>query len=365
MVKRIHCFTESLAGGGAEHQMAILATLLFERGYDVTVVTYADAADHYPLPEAVKRVRLGQGKSSFAKLFLIFNYFFRVKTDCVISYRTNPNTRALLPMLFRSHKITVICSERGYTPGRASKFEKINAHLLYNRADHIVTNCNAQRLNLMHYRKKWCSRLTTIINYTDTDHFITKEFPQDDKIKIGVFGNFSVWKNWERLVQVVKVLKGQGYDNFAIDWYGNIAGGKSNYEKFIALIKDNELEDYINVYDAVKDTAEFMSKYHVICHPSITEGFSNTISEAICCGRMVIVGDVSDNSLMARPGENGILFNPLDVDDMVKAFEQLLSMTYQEIKVFGKRSREIAVELFDRELFINAYIDLIEGHYVD
>lgn len=361
MVKRIHCFTESLAGGGAEHQMAILASLLSERGYDVTIATYSDAADHYPLPEAVKRVRLGQGKTSFAKLLSIFNYFARVKTDCVISYRTNPNTRVLLPMLFRSHKINVICSERGYTSGRASKFEKINAHLLYNRADHIVTNCNAQRMNLMHYRKKWCSRLTTIINYTDTDHFTIKEFPQDNKIMIGVFGNFSVWKNWERLAQVVKTLKEKRFDNFVIDWYGNIAGGRTNYEKFVALIKENELEDYINVYDAVRDTAEFMPKYHVICHPSITEGFSNTISEAICCGRMVTVGDVSDNSLMARPGENGILFNPLDIDDMVAAFENLLHMQFTEIESYGRRSREIAEELFDKERFINSYIELIES----
>lgn len=37
-MKKIHCFTESQAGGGAEHQMNILAGLLAEKGYDVTLV---------------------------------------------------------------------------------------------------------------------------------------------------------------------------------------------------------------------------------------------------------------------------------------------------------------------------------------
>ena len=49
-MKRITCFTESLGGGGAEHQMVILAGFLAEDGYDVTLVTYASIPDHYDIP---------------------------------------------------------------------------------------------------------------------------------------------------------------------------------------------------------------------------------------------------------------------------------------------------------------------------
>ena len=360
-MKRIHCFTESLAGGGAEHQMSILANLLSEKGYDVSVVTYADAEDHYHLSEKVHRVKLGQGRSGIGKVLSIFNYFARVKTDCVISYRTNCNTRILLPMLFRGKSVNVICSERGYTKGKASTFEKFNTGFLYYRANHIVTNCHAQCMNLADYKRKWCRRLTTIINYTDTEHYKALQQPSiDGKIKIGVFANFSIWKNWERLAEVAKRLKEEGLKNYVIHWYGNIKGGRQNYDKFMGLISQYGIEDYIVVYDAVKDTAEYMPKYNVICHPSITEGFSNTICEAICCGRLVIAGDVSDNSLMARPNVNGVLFNPLSIDSITGAFEQLLSFSLQEIESYGKRSREIAEELFNKDFFIESYIKLIE-----
>lgn len=365
MMKRIHCFTESLAGGGAEHQISILANMLSEKGYDVTVVTYADATDHYPLSENVRRVKLGQGKSGVGKVLSIFNYFIREKTDCVISYRTNCNTRILLPMLFRGKSINVICSERGFTKGKASYFEKLNTRFLYCRANHIVTNCHAQRKNLAEYNKRWCSKLTTIINYTDTEHY--KALPQpfsDGKMKIGVFANFSIWKNWERLAEVVKRLKEEGCTNYVIHWYGNIKGGRQNYEKFSGLIKEYGLEKYIVVYDAVKDTAEYMPKYNVICHPSVTEGFSNTICEAICCGRLVIAGDVSDNGIMARPGENGILFDPLSIESMFDAFKRLLSMSHEDIEKHGERSREIAEDLFQKGIFINSYIDIIEHNGV-
>ena len=58
-MKRITCFTESLGGGGAEHQMVILAGMLAEKGYDMTIVTYASIPDYYNTPQGVKRVEIG------------------------------------------------------------------------------------------------------------------------------------------------------------------------------------------------------------------------------------------------------------------------------------------------------------------
>ena len=70
-MKKIICFTESLAGGGAEHQMSILCKLISEEGYDVTLVTYSDAPDHYKLPKAINRIRIGVGKSGLYKFLEI------------------------------------------------------------------------------------------------------------------------------------------------------------------------------------------------------------------------------------------------------------------------------------------------------
>ena len=94
-MKKIICFIESLTGGGAEHQLVILAELLYKKGYDVTVVTMADIPDHYKLNENIQRIKLGVGKSYIGKWIAVLWYFLRVKADCIISYRQKCNIRVL------------------------------------------------------------------------------------------------------------------------------------------------------------------------------------------------------------------------------------------------------------------------------
>ena len=74
----------------------------------------------------------------------------------------------------------------------------------------------------------------------------------------------------------------------------------------------------------------------------------------------MICSNVSDNSVMVHDGENGFLFDPLDVNDMYRAFLTFLRTTSDERDKMGKKSREIAESLFDRERFVNQYVELIE-----
>jgi glycosyltransferase involved in cell wall biosynthesis len=94
--------------------------------------------------------------------------------------------------------------------------------------------------------------------------------------------------------------------------------------------------------------------------PSLFEGFSNSIAEGICCGKPMLVSDVSDNRIMVHDHENGFLFDPNDVDSIVDAFIRFFSLDTSEMTMMGHKSREIAESLFDKEAFIESYINLIE-----
>jgi hypothetical protein len=82
-MKRITCFTESLGGGGAEHQMVILAGMLAEKGYDVTIVTYASIPDHYDTPKGVKRVDI-PAYTIVASNSLVNKNFKEIGEHCMI-----------------------------------------------------------------------------------------------------------------------------------------------------------------------------------------------------------------------------------------------------------------------------------------
>ena len=75
----------------------------------------------------------------------------------------------------------------------------------------------------------------------------------------------------------------------------------------------------------------------------------------------MICSDVSDNSVMVHNGENGFLFDPEDVESIVSAFLKFISLSSDEREEMGKRSREIAMSLFDKEKFVSEYVNLIEN----
>lgn len=362
-MKKIICFTSNLTGGGAEHQMSVLANLLVERNYNVTVVTYNTLPDHYILDSRVKRVRLDvDGKKGMVKQLIISKYFLSVKADCVISYRSTPNFILLLPLLFRPF-LKAIVSERNVTINPSTR-ERINYNFLYHRANYIVPNSYTQNRYLKKLDKAWKNRIVTITNYTDLNEFVPVGCQTSDEvIQIGIFARIFPQKNYVRFCEMLNLLKKRTKRKFMVHWYGDRREGAfllgSNH--IHALIEELQISDVLQVHDAINDVSQMICNFHAMCLPSLFEGFSNAISEYICCGKVVLCSDVSDNSTMVKSGINGFLFNPYDVKSMCQAFERFFNLSSSQITEMERNSRRIAEELFDEEKFIQSYIGLIEG----
>ena len=129
----------------------------------------------------------------------------------------------------------------------------------------------------------------------------------------------------------------------------------------VRLVEDYKIGDVITLNDQTREVAKLIPGFDVMCLPSLAEGFSNSISEYICCGKPVICSDVADNHIMVKEGENGFLFNPYNIDEMVDAFMKFFNLSTLEKEEMGSRSRQIAESLFDKEAFTKEYITLIES----
>ena len=370
-MKRIICFTESLGGGGAEHQMVMLAGMLAEKGYDVTLVTYASLPDHYETPRGVSRLDVGTTRikrkrfRALVKLMRVFAYFIRVKTDCIISYRQCANLRVLFPLFFRSRNIMVICSDRN-TSQIVSFQHKLLLYGLYKRADYIVPNSNTQAVFISKQNPVLSSKIRMIHNYTDLNRFSFSKVPDDMSVRrIAIFSRYSPQKNPFGFVKAINMLKEKAGCSFEIHWYGSqdgdLNGFNIDYLNLKKQIEDYSLEDVLILQKAVKDPSMLMDNFHAICLPSLYEGFSNSIAEGICSGKPMLVSDVSDNSLMVHDGENGFLFIPTQPDSICNAFMRFFSLSYESILEMSVASRRIAEGLFDKGRFIQGYIDLIEA----
>ena len=371
-MKRITCFTESLGGGGAEHQMVILAGLLADEGYDVTLVTYASIPDHYETPEGVNRIDIGatrvKGKAlmAFFKILKCFHYFLWVKTDCIISYRGYANLRVLPPLFFRNRKkIKVICSDRNTS--RALTFKhKLLLNGLYRRADYIVPNSVTQTAFIARHKPQLQPKLRTIHNYTDLQQFVPSDMPADlSVIKVAIFARYSLQKNPIGFAKAMSELKKKTTLPFEVHWYGTQKNENGDYNnEYMSIKKAVEevgIEDVLLLCPAVKNPALLMGNYHAACLASLFEGFSNSIAEGICSGKPMLVSDVSDNAVMVHDGENGFLFDPKNIDSIVEVFLKFFRLSYDEMCHMGQRSREIAEDLFDKKHFIQQYVNLIES----
>ena len=116
----------------------------------------------------------------------------------------------------------------------------------------------------------------------------------------------------------------------------------------------------LKLNDHIKNVKDVIPLYDALCVPSLHEGWSNSISEGICCGRPMLVGDVSDNKRMVHCNKNGFLFNPTDIQSMYNAFTAFLNLCYSERVKMGECSRKYALQLFCEENFVKSYIKLIE-----
>lgn len=364
-MKRITLFIASLSSGGAEHQLVMLAQFLVEKGYHVTIVNYTDTPDHYSVPPGVNQVKLGLGFNSVFKVFLIFKYFLTINTDVVISFGQRDNFFCLIPLLFRRN-IKVLAGERNFTVGSSSFYEKWLLRVLYKRANYIVPNSLSQREYILSKRSIWQQKVITITNYTDLNIYTTQTVSPIDKAKlsIAIFSRLVPQKNCLAFAEVVKILKRRIGDKICVSWFGNMNPiGELNIKYLNDLrnrIKDYDISDMFILHDHIQNVPQIMSLYDAVCLPSLKEGFSNTISEAICLGKPLLVSDVSDNKVMVHSGENGLLFNPTDINDMVDKITTFYYLPVEQKKEMGRNSRKIAETLFQKDKFINSYVKLIE-----
>ena len=363
-MKKILFIVSSFGCGGAEHQCAQLINMLIDKGYEVKCASFGDVPDHYYISPKVNRIKLGPGTSTKKKILAVEKYLLTAKVDVVFAFSQRISCLTLFPLLLRP-RVKVISSERNFTVGEPDKFEKILMKTgIYHRANYIVPNNYSQGEYLTKKKPSLAKKIHVITNYTDTNLYKSTPVPNNIIPRLGIFSRFEKQKNFHSLLKALFILNQRCDYKYHIDWYGNHSfntkAQKKYYDEGLKRIDDYMLNEYITIHEPTKNVAQLIPSFDAMCLPSLYEGFSNSISEYICCGRPVICSDVSDNSIMVHEGENGFLFNPLDVEDIVRAFSSYFSSSKEKRLLMGQKSREIAEQLFDKELFINEYIKLIE-----
>jgi len=108
---------------------------------------------------------------------------------------------------------------------------------------------------------------------------------------------------------------------------------------------------------------EILNAMDVFVLPSLGEGMSNTLLEAMSCGLPVLASRTGGNPEVVVDRESGWLFAPGNSDDLADQLEYLAA-SLETRRQLGKNARERAVQLFSlngmMQRYRSLYVELAE-----
>jgi len=353
---KIVCLIRSLTLGGAERQMMGLAKVLSAAGIEVVLLVYHKNSYYQAECEdcGVKTEFLDKGLTSLGFSIKLASYVRKNGVDVVISFLPGPNKKACVAKLFHHH-FRLIVSERNfnvcYLPHDFLRFS------LYGLADKVVCNNHSQEA-FIRERCPWLrSKLSTIVNFAPLEKFRPALAPPCNPVrKIVVAARLCPRKNPYGLVLAAAMLKKEGYD-FKIEWYG---AEENCFKRKVgkAIIRHGVADCFL----LMPASHEMVKVYHsadVFCLPSLYEGTSNAIAEALCCGLPVVASAVSDTPLYVKEGENGFLCRPGDVQSLSDALRKALLLPDEQFAAFGTKSRTVVEGSLGIDSFSESWLNLL------
>lgn len=136
---------------------------------------------------------------------------------------------------------------------------------------------------------------------------------------IGTVANFYENKGLKYLIEASQiVVKDMPNTVFVLIGKGELEN------KLKKIIKDKRLEDRFFILGAISDAYKYFCGFDIFCLPSIKEGLSYTLIEALVAGLPIVATNVGGNSEIVKDGENGFLVPPKDKNTLSDKIKLLL-----------------------------------------
>lgn len=135
-----------------------------------------------------------------------------------------------------------------------------------------------------------------------------------------------------------------------------VVGGGYDEKKYQKLTADYGLQTAVQFAGRCDDReklAEYYQQATCLVVPSEAESFSLVALEAMACGCPVIAADIPGLRARIIAGQDGFLFTPGSVADLVAKIKLLLSLSAAERRQMGERGRQKVLAQYSLEQHVN------------
>lgn len=354
-----------LGGGAANATQYILEEYSKIPDLSVDLITSSIDEKYYEekIGNNIKIYRIPIGKNSknlhyqSQKDLLVYSwkaYFYAKKLiaqnkyDLTHSFFTVPC--GFLSLVFKKkYKIPYIISLRGAdVPGYAERFSFIYKLLtplikkIWKNSAEVISN--SQGLKELALKANPKQKIDVIYNGIDIKKFTPNiSLKNNDKFIITPGASrLTSRKGLKYLIEAVQKLS-QKYPQIKLEIMGS---GKEEKEKLEKLVANLNIQDKVEFLGRIprEETFSYYQKSDVFVLPSLNEGMSNAMLEALSSGLPIIATDTGGSKELIKEGENGYIIKMKNSDDIAQKLEKLINNPELK-KRMGENSRKKALEL--------------------
>ncbi len=212
-------------------------------------------------------------------------------------------------------------------------------------------------------------RITQIYNGVDTERFapdalkptgvLPPEFLGENKVVIGALGRIQPVKDQATLLKAFAELK-KTAPELAENVYLALVGDGPLLAELRQFAQTLGIAEQVWAPGARNDTPAVYRSLDIFVQPSLAEGISNTVLEAMASGLPVVATAVGGNVELVEDGVTGRLFQPGDVGYLVKILAGYLADPALRA-AHADAARKTAVERFSLTAMAAKYQEVYES----
>lgn len=320
------------ASGGTENQALLLCKSLLDRGIDVSVLTrrrrglpVREDVGGVPVERAIRVIDRGKlfGITYFLSclLFLLMRWRRYDIIHCHILHGLHSPAAVVMKLLF-GRKVVVKVASTGslsdFTMMRTLKFGRSMLNFM-RHADRIVTLCG---MSAAEAREQGFpdSAVVVLPNGVDATRFRPAAGSGRARKRLVYAGSLNPAKGVDILLEAFARARRQ---NPALDL--DIFGSGPMRDSLKAQAGRLGLDGHAVFHGDVPDLERRFDGTAVFVQPSLVEGMSNVILEAMASGLPVVATSTGAAPEIIRHGVNGLLVDPGSVAQMHEAIDRLVS----------------------------------------
>lgn len=256
-----------------------------------------------------------------------------------------------------------IHSEHGYIPDMLAGLparQRVLRRGAYGMADAVF--CVTEQLRDYHARQAWIAPERIRVLHNGVDTFRYSPQPQlrsaaRERLQIsrrcfvlGIVSRLVAIKDHATLFRAAERLAAHKIDVRVV-----VAGTGPERERLDAMIAASAaLAGRVTFTGASENVPEILNALDVFVLPSLMEGMSNTILEAMSCGLPVAATRVGGNIELVEESSTGVLFTPGDVVQLAAQLE-LLAGDEEMRRNYGAAGRRRVLEDFSLDKMLAGY----------